>query len=332
MSDTESDGTRANAAPPAKSPPAKAGVWQAVKRGLIRTEAELSYFKGLTWFGLVSTLLVAYFQNLSAYHNKVATLAQTDTAAATDTFTEATTNLSLALTLQQRLIQDFYAALNNNAYQDDTSYLTKDARSVNKEYLDIYATLHKNYNLLARKAEIYLDWATDRSRAEATDISPSTDPISVTLLGEYDFDCSNDMPAFTPGDSVTVLNDKNNPKNPPLRIDWYSTQHHVLTIEYCFDVTHKKMTAALEWASKSPIEATELAYMQKPDKATLFKVDRPTTQVLRLNAFMSLAMSRIEQICIKYRPNGFLCSLPGVSGLLGLFDRCTPIQTKGLLG
>ena len=120
MSDTESDGTRANAAPPAKSPPAKAGVWQAVKRGLIRTEAELSYFKGLTWFGLVSTLLVAYFQNLSAYHNKVATLAQTDTAAATDTFTEATTNLSLALTLQQRLIQDFYAALNNNAYQDDT--------------------------------------------------------------------------------------------------------------------------------------------------------------------------------------------------------------------
>jgi hypothetical protein len=38
---------------------------------------------------------------------------------------------------------------------------------------------------------------------------------------------------------------------------------------------------------------------------------RDSNQVLRLNAFMSLAMFDIDKIRIKYRPNGFICSVPG---------------------
>ena len=55
-------------------------------------------------------------------------------------------------------------------------------------------------------------------------------------------------------------------------------------------------------------------------------------QILRLNAFMSLAMFDIEKIRIKYRPNGFICSVPGLSAALSLFGKCAPVRTSGLLG
>ncbi len=68
--------------------PAKSGFWQTAKRAVLRTASELSYFKGLTFAGLLSTLLVAYFQNLSAYQDKVAAQAKNDIEAARQTFTD----------------------------------------------------------------------------------------------------------------------------------------------------------------------------------------------------------------------------------------------------
>jgi hypothetical protein len=91
--------------------PAKSGFWPTVKRAVLRTDTELSYFKGLTFVGLLSTLLVAYFQNLSAYQDKVATLAKNDIEAATQTFTDTSNALSTALALQQHLTVDFYNAV-----------------------------------------------------------------------------------------------------------------------------------------------------------------------------------------------------------------------------
>jgi hypothetical protein len=97
-------------------------------------------------------------------------------------------------------------------------------------------------------------------------------------------------------------------------------------MEYCFDVTHKRMTAVLEWAAQSSIDAAEMNYMTDPKNAALFKSDRPVSQVLRLNAFMSLAMFDIDKIRVKYRPNGYLCSVPLVSQLMG--QRCTPVRLR----
>jgi len=47
---------------------------------------------------------------------------------------------------------------------------------------------------------------------------------------------------------------------------------------------------------------------------------------------MSLAMFDIEKVRIKYRPNGFFCSVPGLNTALSLFGKCTPIKTSGPLG
>ena len=66
------------------------------------------------------------------------------------------------------------------------------------------------YSLRSRKAEIYLDWASDVTRDPTRNTSPSTDPIFMSLLGEYDFDCESDVPSFF-GNATTKLTDKNNP-------------------------------------------------------------------------------------------------------------------------
>jgi hypothetical protein len=52
-----------------------------------------------------------------------------------------------------------------------------------------------------------------------------------------------------------------------------------------------------------------------------------SNQVLRLNAFMSLAMYDIDKIRVKYRPNGYLCSVPILRSAFG--NRCTPVRTGG---
>jgi hypothetical protein len=47
-----------------------------------------------------------------------------------------------------------------------------------------------------------------------------------------------------------------------------------------------------------------------------------------LDAFMSLAMSQLERIHVKYRPVGFVCHIPLVRDAIGIFSkRSTPIRT-----
>jgi hypothetical protein len=43
---------------------------------------------------------------------------------------------------------------------------------------------------------------------------------------------------------------------------------------------------------------------------------------------MSLTMSQLERIRVKYRPVGFVCHIPLVRDAIGTFSkRCTPIRT-----
>jgi hypothetical protein len=108
---------------------------------------------------------------------------------ATQVFAEASTALSSAISLQQQLINYFYAAVPNGVYKDDGAYPTASARAMYKDYGDTYTSLHQNYNLLARKAEIYLDWPSDPTHDAATNTGPNVDPFNMSTLGEFDFNC-----------------------------------------------------------------------------------------------------------------------------------------------
>jgi hypothetical protein len=311
--------------------PSGKGFWQRIKPALVRAEGEYSFVKSLTVLSVFGTLIGAYFQNLSAYEAKVAAQAQADLAAAAQTFTETSSALGAPLSLQHNAI---VAGTDTEA----NAYETTHAHEIYKAYTKAYAELSQNYNLLARKAELYIDLASDLTRNPKSDGTPSSDQIDISLLNAYGFDCEQRMPSFDrnakdknggrENDSKLVLTDARTKKT--LTVDWYSAKHQVLTIETCFEITHQAMTPVQQGASGSAVDpAQKTRFEQKT--FDVFQT-RASNQVLRLNAFMSLAMFDIEKVRIKYRPSGFVCSVPGLSAALSLFGECTPVRTSSPMG
>jgi hypothetical protein len=295
------------------------GFWQSV-RGI----------GNLAALSVVGTLLGAYFQNLSTYNDKVAAQAKDDMTAATQAFADASSALSVPLALQQQLIFGYHNAIAANADTDSNGYETANARSIYKSYTDAYGSLSENYNLLARKMELYLDWPSNLTRDPATASAPTTDRIDMSLLNTYGFDCEKNMPSFQTSDPKDKTEDDSKIEfqldgKPPLTVDWYSAKHNVLAIETCFEVTHRAMIPVRQWASGSPVDQAERTKFINKNFDTFST--RATDQVLRLNAFMSLAMYDIDKIRVKYRPNGYLCSVPILRSALG--SRCMPVRTAG---
>jgi hypothetical protein len=228
------------------------------------------------------------------------------------------------------LIFGYFAAVDGNVDTDDTAYVTKSTRAINDLYENAYSALRQNINLLAQKLEIFLDWPSDPRHDPAINISPSADPINEisilgTSLGAYDFDCGKDMPAFGNDESSRIeLTEKDITGKPvkTITLDWNSAKHEVLAMYYCFYVEHQTMKSVREWASGKKPDPTERAKYIGERKLV---EDRLSKQLLRFYSFMGLAMNEINQIRVKYRPNGYWCSVPGVREYLG--QKCTPLRT-----
>jgi hypothetical protein len=302
------------------------GGW--FKSALAKAEGQYSFLKSLTVLSLFGTLIGAYFQNLSAYENKVTAQAQADMTAATQTFADTSSALAAPLSLQRQLINDYHNAIVAGTDAQATGYETVNAQDINKAYIRAYADLSQNYNLLARKVELYIDMASDLTRNPTADGTPLSEEIDMSLLNAFGFDCEQHMPSFDRQNSKVVLTDPKTKKT--LTIDWYSAKHHVLAIETCFEINHQAMTPVKQWASGSAVDPAQKTRFEQKTFDIFQK--RDSNQVLRLNAFMSLAMFDIDKIRIKYRPNGFICGVPGVSAALSLFGKCTPVKTSGPLG
>jgi hypothetical protein len=296
------------------------GLWRRIRGVFVRAESEFLFVRGLALVSVLGTLIAAYFQNLSAYQDKVSALAQEDMVAATTAFTDTSNTLSQAINLQDLLFYDFLHASKLNAGGDDNALTSKHAHDLDKPYEDAASSLHETVNLIARKMEIYLDWPSDRGRDPATDTSFGADPINMSALGAVDFDCDQDMPKFDSNDHVVhkTKNDRS------LNVDWYSAKHHVYTIAYCFEVTHKAwMETVRQWASQSSLQPDAVADFFASKTADHLH-DRLDSEIVRLNAFMSRAMNEIEGIRVKYRPSGFLCSVPGVREVMS--GKCMPVR------
>ena len=117
-------------------PPPRGGWFKSV---LAKAEGEYSFLKSLTVLSLFGTLIGAYFQNLSAYENKVTAQAQADMAAATQTFTDTSSALAASLNLQQRLITSYHNAVAADTDAEATSFETMNARETYKSYATAYA-------------------------------------------------------------------------------------------------------------------------------------------------------------------------------------------------
>lgn len=291
--------------------------------------APSGFFKGVTFIGLFSasvgvfgTLITAYFQNLSAYEDKVTVLAKDDMAAATQEFKDAATALSAPLSLQERLVFGYAAATEGTVDSDDTAYVTKSVRTINKNYEDAYTALRENINLIAGKMEIYLDWPSDIQRDPAKPGAPTADPINLSVLGAYNFDCDKDEDMPFAKDKTTLSLKDPKGKSRDLTIDWNSAKHHVFTIAYCFEFTHKQMETVRQWASNSPVDRTAREQFVKQIPTLTKRLDN---QVVRLNIFMSVAMNEMDRIRVKYRPSGYWCSVPIVREVI-IGQRCMPVR------
>jgi hypothetical protein len=308
-------------------PTAQPGFWPRFKAAVIRFEKDFALLK-LSALSLLGTLVGLYFQSLSAYQDKVSVQAKEDMLAATDTFTDTSNTLSTAITLQSLLFSDFFEAAKRNVGGDGNALTSKHAQDLYKPYEAAATALRENINVIARKAEIYLDWASDVDRDAATVTAFGVDRISTSYLGAVDFDCDQDMPKFNNKDH-TITRTKDGKS---LTVDWYSAKHHVFTIAYCFDVTHKTwMEIVRQWASQSSLPQDQIAAFLANGTAGQLQV-RLDREVVRLNDFMSRAMNEIEGIRVKYRPTSFYCNLPGVSQAIGLFSKfsntCTPVRLR----
>lgn len=333
--------------PPLKSP----GLWKRIQAW----DGQLSVTKGLTIVTLLTGFFTGYFQYLNAYEDKVREQAKTDMASATSTFLDITNAFAEAEMLQQLIYFDYAATLNAGADAGNSKMVTQAGQELFPNYTKARTALRQNSSIFARKAEIYIDWPSDPYRDPATSQVPDKDPLTEALLGNYNLDC--DAPANFPhfdgedanasGGStdevctngnqkadlkksyvnLCALNDDNtvNPKKPAITINWNSAKHHVLTMHYCFEIAHSEIITARIWASKNDVsDQRKTEFLARQDK---FRSDL-NNQVVRLNAFMSLGMSQIERIRVRYRPSGFFCHVPLIRDAIGAFSkRCTPVRT-----
>ena len=323
-------------------------------------DSQFSVAKGLTMFTLLTGLLGGYFQYLNAYDEKVRAQAKADMTDATSTFIDISNAFAEAQTLQNLVYFNFVDWLD----QTDPSqkeFVTKAARDAFPDYVKARTSLREKSNIFARKAEIYIDWASDLGRDPAARHPLNADPLTEALLRKYGFDCDDraNFPRFAnvdakqqgddpatpegeagkskkeacaPSDNENAINlcawDKTGklvPEKKPVSINWESAKHHVLIMHYCFEATHSEIRAARVWASNKDVAVSDDLQKDFREQKEAFK-SKLDDEVTRLNAFMSLAMSQLERIRVKYRPSGFVCHLPVFRNIIEMFsERCTPL-------
>jgi hypothetical protein len=325
----------------------------------------LDIVKGLSAVTVLSSLAIGYLQYLNAYQDKVSSQAKEDMAAATATFNEVSHAFAEAQALQQTLYSDFMSAVREKSDTSNKALDTKNAQSISERYEKARIALRENIDVLARKAEVHFDWASNVYRDPADKRNVNDDPLSRQVLRDYAFDCSDahNFPAFgdvrvddgkddaKDGGSVKEVADnaycaiaekrgideKTKPKDAfiricaspqdkqPKRIHWLSARHHVLTMHYCFEAAHNRLAAARQWASQSDRDAAKEKEIVEREKDVNAQLDDLAS---RISAFGSLALHQMEQIRVKYHPVGFQCSVPGVRNLKSM--NCFPIRTASL--
>jgi hypothetical protein len=320
-------------APPKKTDEAKRGLMERCRSLLTGINNQFHFFVSLPVVTVLGSLLASHFQYLSAYQEKVDTEAKQQVSAAETTYTDVSTMFSKAITLQQYLFFDYRDSVKANSFADDHALNTKDARAVFQQYDDLRISLRENIDLLARRVERDLDWRSDLQRDAAKVTAIGGDPMSRIKLGAYNFECEKEdgpMPNFHPGQTHVELPPPPemlayNPKAQPLGIDWYSTKHQVLTLYYCFEVAHRRIVAARQWAANASIDgAAKSAFTDNIDNIQV-SFNR---EAERLNAFMTLAARRIEIIQVKFRPRAWVCHVPLVREIVDFYSKtCTPIRT-----
>jgi hypothetical protein len=308
-------------------------------------------------------LFGAYFQYLGAYQEQVREQAKADMTAATAEFVEISNAYAEAQTLQQRIYSDFLESVSEGSDAADKKMATGAGRATFERYIKAKVSLQQNSDVFARKAQIYIDWASNPKHDPANTRAMDGDPLTESLLDNYNFEC--DAPANLPHyvlqqqTNGTGTSSAANPSNEDIcaaadvqketvagsgtlicaidrdgkvdhskrsiAINWQSAKHHLLVMYHCFEVTHGQIATARIWASDNDInDRRKTEFLASADK---YRVSLDN-EAARLDDFMNLVMSELQQIEVKYRPAGAFCHVPVLREFIGVFStRCVPLRT-----
>ena len=304
----------------------KRGFWRLVE---IANE-KFTFIIGLPIVTVVGTFLASHYQYLSAYDDKIKTIGTEQITTADATFADVSGQMSKAITLQQLLYFNYRDAIKSHRDGDPQALETKNARAIFKDYDDLRTQLRESIDLMARRVEVTIDWASNTERDAAHAGAFGGDPMSRIALGNYDFNCDVDkyMPSFkrphvdVPATKAMLNKD---PNAPSLGIDWYSAKHQLLTLYFCFQATHSGIEVVRQWASGSALdEQKKKEFTDDPDKLS----DRFDREAQRLHSFNTLVARDIDAIRVKFRPRKWYCHLPIVREYIDRHShKCTPIRT-----
>jgi hypothetical protein len=248
--------------------------------------------------GFLGTIMGSFFQYTSWREEQNLARYKEDFSKATETFAEVSATLASAMNLQQLLYFNHKQAVTADVDGDKNSLQYKSAEKVYDEYFAARTGLRRNIDVIARKMEIFIDRPSVPEPKLSAIRALLQDPVvpqpllapELDALHQSGFDCGKHLPNFERNDLVMI--------------DWFSTKHHVVTFYHCIEQIHYTMFVSRLWASGGEV---------KPEQKQRFKDNMKSIegtlngQILRLNAFMVLAMRRIEDIRQKNRPRGFIC-------------------------
>jgi hypothetical protein len=118
--------------------------------------------------------------------------------AATATFTEILARILRSAGPAANPVFRFHPRRPRQIDESDQALATKNARAISEHYEKARIALRENIDVLTRKAEVYIDWASDTWRDPADKRNVDGDPLSRQVLRDYAFDCSDkyNFPAF----------------------------------------------------------------------------------------------------------------------------------------
>ena len=321
------------AAQPDRTDQGKPGFWDRCDRILTGINNQFHFFVSLPVVTVVGSLLASHFQYVAAYQDKVKEIGEQQMKAAESTFTDVATSFATAITLQQLLFFNFHDAINANSQGDEKALETKTARALYLKYDELHTNLVESIDLLARRVEMNLDWASDPNHDAAKHAGITSDQLSRIALGAYNFNCdSRENTPFNDDKQHTYLKARDDaghikPDLPALDIDWYSAKHELLTLYYCFQVDHRRLKLPLKWAAASTLDPAASDSAKSMIHDALDSLDQ---EAVRLHFFLALGAQRIEDIRVKFRPRVWYCQVPLVRQIVDAYSRkCTPIRFGG---
>jgi hypothetical protein len=347
----EADNQQQPAGPAGGNPPRS--VW----RRFLGFDSWLHSAASLSLVTLLAGWVGTYIQYLNSYEQKVSETAQADMKDATAAFVEISDAYAGAQLLQQLIYYNYAAS--DTSDPGHKAMVTKAGQGAYDNYMTARDALRRNSSIHVRKAELYIDWPSNLGRDPAATAPYDGDPLTESLLGDYNFDCDakENFPHYGNADDAGTIREKysveasqkaclvpneTHPQiaigsktvlcaaddqgkidhtQPSREINWHSAKHHLLVMHYCFELTHAQISAARIWASNNDVSHQAKDDFAKNRDRYEASLDH---EVVRLDAFLSLVMSQLERIRVRYRPSSFYCNLPLINYVIS--ERCMPVR------